>query len=178
MGMILVWDSISIEFWSTGIRLSWYMGTRFSVWDYIQFLDCISMGMEFWSTGMRSCDINILIFLVSLLANPITVPGVIPKECYEPSTNDQFRYDEQQVCKKLITLSMGKVSLSIHSSIRPSIHPLFLLSQDVAYGQPLVVYCNQLITKLKLNTSDALVVGCGPGYSSFLLAKTFDNVNS
>ena len=61
-------------------------------------------------------------FLFHYLANPITVPGVIPKECYEPSTNNQFKYDEQQTCEKLITLSMGKVNLAIHSSIHSFIH--------------------------------------------------------
>lgn len=66
-------------------------------------------------------------FLFLCLANPITVPGVIPKECYEPSTNNQFRYDEQQMCEKLITLSMGKVSLDIHPSIHSHIYSLLLL---------------------------------------------------
>jgi protein-L-isoaspartate O-methyltransferase len=71
------------------------------------------------------------------------------------TTNWQYEYDKECVSSSLITNDMGK---------------------DINYGQPLIAYCNELMTKLKLNFNKVLVIGSGPGYTSFLLAKSFTEV--
>ena len=48
--------------------------------------------------------------------------------------------------------------------------------QDVNYGQPLVEYVKDILGSLGAETGNAMVAGCGPGYTSFQLGALFDSV--
>ena len=108
--------------------------------------------------------------------SPIDIPGADPKKCYFPSSNKQFEYDRTEISEAILTKEMGLVSNRLNTLVSFLDYVGTLHLQDADFGRPLVSYCEELLSQTKTNKSRALVLGCGPGYSTFLLTRTFSEV--
>lgn len=104
---------------------------------------------------VRLCDCEVFVLGVGVEENPVLLPVCDKKKSWVPSTNNQFQFEVESQLNDLLVEQYGEGNERTNS---------------------LVSYYESIINKYGCGKKSALHLGCGPGYTSLMLSKTFDSV--
>lgn len=103
---------------------------------------------------VRLCNCEVFVLGVGVEENPVLLP-VCEKKSWVPSTNNQFQFEVESYLNKLLEEQYGEGNEMTNS---------------------LIAYYESVAGKYGCGKANALHLGCGPGYTSLMLSKTFDLV--
>ncbi|XP_065904281.1 hercynine oxygenase-like isoform X2 [Dysidea avara] len=104
---------------------------------------------------VRLCGCEVYVLGVGVEDNPVQLPICDKEKCWLPSTNGQFQYEVESNLVNLLDEEYGGGIQKTNSQI---------------------AYYESVVQKYNCKTSSALHIGCGAGYTSLMLSKTFESV--
>jgi len=112
-------------------------------------------------------------WLFCFVDNPVQLP-VCDKKSWHPSTNGQFQYEVESTLTNVLDEQYGMVLIIRRTSCNSD---TLILLQGMQTTNSLIAYYELVVQKYSCETSYALHIGCGVGYTTMMLAKTFESVS-